>query len=64
MQVILQGIKMELDLKVSKEEQKFLEKMQKKGFLLTYYQGEDKEGAKDNGSIKEISLKLKSKIKI
>lgn len=58
MQVIIQGIKLELKKDLTATEKNFLKTMQEKGFVLTYYQTEDKH-IKEGGSIKELTVSLK-----
>lgn len=61
MKVIIQGIKMEMDKKLTPAEKTFVDYMEKRGFLLTYYQGEDKNAV---GSIKDFQVSLKDLFKI
>jgi hypothetical protein len=61
MKVIIQGIKMEMDKKLTPAEKEFVDYMEKRGFLLTYYQGEDKN---TGGSIKDFKVALKDLFKI
>ena len=59
--VVIQGIKMEFDKKLTKEEQSFLEYMSKRGFIFTYYQAEDKNSG---GSIGGFKVDVKNLLKI
>ena len=59
MRVIFNGVKAELKNNVSESEKKFLERMEKRGFILTYYPQQDTH-AKEGTSIKDVSIELKS----
>lgn len=59
MQLIIQGIKMEFDKKLTKEEKDFVEYMAKRGFIMTYYQSED---TNTKGSLKDFKVELKDLI--
>lgn len=59
--VVVQGIKMEMDKKLTPEEKEFVDYMGKRGFIFTYYQAEDKNVG---GSIKDFKLTLKDLFKI
>ena len=61
MQVIVQGIKMDLDNRLSDKEKDFIDRMAKKGFLMTYYQQEDKG---EGGSIGGFNVSFKNLIKL
>ena len=59
--VVIQGIKMEFDKKLTKEEKDFLDYMGKRGFIFTYYQAEDKNAG---GSIGGFKVDVKNLLKI
>ena len=59
--VVIQGIKMELDKKLTPAEKEFVDYMEKRGFIFTYYQAEDKNAV---GSIKDFKVALKDLLKI
>jgi len=60
MTVVIQGIKMEFDKKLTKEEKDFLDYMSKRGFIFTYYQAEDKNAG---GSIGGFKVNIKNLLK-
>lgn len=61
MTVVIQGIKMELDKKLTPAEKGFVDFMEKRGFLFSYYQAEDKNSG---GSIKDFKVAIKDLFKI
>lgn len=57
--VVVQGIKMKLEKRITSAEKVFLDKIKKKGFLLTYYQAEDVE-KNTGGCLKDFKVTLKN----
>jgi len=61
MTVVIQGIKMEFDKKLTPEERGFLDFMSKRGFIFTYYPAEDKNAG---GSVDGFKVAIKNLLKI
>ena len=61
MKIVFNGVKMELDMTVTKEQKEFLNKMRRKGLILTYYPADDSTKGK---CIQDVTMKIDSGIKL